>query len=99
MKSNTVAKRAIVSDTTVAPSLSSPPPPSPSAPLLRAERRRSLEPLYSFFALIGLGFMAPLVRLCRGELPRTQLRALWQALGVPLIAIAVFVFLWSRFAA
>jgi len=37
------------------------------------------------------------VRLCRGENPRAQAQALWRLLGIPLVAIAVFLFAWSRF--
>jgi len=36
------------------------------------------------------------MRLCRGENPRAQARALWRLLGIPLVAIAAFLFAWSR---
>ncbi len=32
----------------------------------------------------------PLIALCRGEDPRVQLRELWRQLGIPLMAIAIF---------
>ena len=47
-------------------------------------------------SLIGLGFLKPIVAICRGEDPRAQLRQLWLDLGVPLLAIAVFLFAWSQ---
>jgi nitrate/nitrite transport system permease protein len=49
--------------------------------------------------LVGLGFLAPLLRLASGEDPRAQLRELWRSIGVPLLAIVAFLMLWSFFAA
>jgi nitrate/nitrite transport system permease protein len=49
--------------------------------------------------LVGLGFLAPLLRLASGEDPRAQLRELWRSIGVPLLAILAFLLLWSFFAA
>jgi nitrate/nitrite transport system permease protein len=57
----------------------------------------TLEPLYNVFNLLGLSFIPPVVRLCRGENPRAQAQALWQTLGIPILAILVFLFAWSRF--
>lgn len=47
-------------------------------------------------SLIGLGFLKPVVAMIRGEDPRVHMRQLWLDLGAPLLAIAVFLFLWSR---
>jgi len=55
--------------------------------------------LFNVLNTVGLSFIPPLVRLCRGESPRTQLRIVWRTLGVPLLAIAVFLFGWSRLSA
>jgi len=49
--------------------------------------------------LVGLGFLGPLLRLATGEEPRAQLKDLWRTIGVPALAIAVFLLLWSFFAA
>ncbi|MFC4312099.1 ABC transporter permease [Steroidobacter flavus] len=71
----------------------SPPPPE------KAKAKESplwLERLLRLFATIGLGFINPIVRLCRGENPQLQLRELWRQLGVPLLAIAIFLFAWSQ---
>ncbi len=43
-------------------------------------------------SLVGLGFLKPIVAMCRGEDPRVHLRQLWLDLGVPLVAIAAFLF-------
>jgi nitrate/nitrite transport system permease protein len=40
-----------------------------------------------------------LILLLRGENPRAQAKALWKLLGVPALAIVVFLFLWSRLSA
>ncbi len=40
--------------------------------------------------LVGLGFLAPVLRLAIGEDPRAQLRELWRAAGVPAVAIVGF---------
>ncbi|HKE95649.1 MAG TPA: ABC transporter permease subunit, partial [Povalibacter sp.] len=69
-------------------------PPAANAP--RVRRTRSLDRLYGVLSTIGLGFMNPLLRLCRGENPAAQLRELWQFLGVPLLAIGAFLFAWSQ---
>ncbi|WP_414717521.1 ABC transporter permease [Steroidobacter sp.] len=55
-----------------------------------------MQRLLRFFATVGLGFINPVFRLCRGENPRQQLRELWNQAGIPLLAIAVFLFAWSQ---
>lgn len=76
----------------------SPPPqassPPPSAPKVK-------EPLwltrcYRLFTSVGLGFVNPIIRLCRGENSRQQMQELWRMVGIPLLAIAVFLFGWSQ---
>jgi nitrate/nitrite transport system permease protein len=72
-------------------------PPAANAP--RVRRPIKLDGLFRVLDMIGLGFINPIVRMCRGENPRAQLRELWQLAGVPLIAIAIFLFAWSRVSA
>lgn len=61
--------------------------------------RLRLDRVLGFFSVIGLGFLNPLVRLCCGENPAAQVRELWQLLGVPVLAILVFLLAWSRLSA
>ena len=77
------------------------PPVAPVPPAARPVRtlRRSPERLCRILTLLGFGFVVPVVRLACGEDPRMQLRALWQTLGVPLLAMTLFVVMWSFFAA
>src|SRR5687768_174626 len=49
--------------------------------------------------VVGLGFLGPLLLLASGEAPRAQLKELWRTMGLPLVAIMVFVMLWSFSAA
>ncbi|HEY0942661.1 MAG TPA: ABC transporter permease [Steroidobacter sp.] len=75
----------------VAPAAELPPPEKP-----KAQEPLWLQRLLRFFATVGLGFINPVFRLCRGENPRQQLRELWNQAGIPLLAIAVFLFAWSQ---
>jgi nitrate/nitrite transport system permease protein len=68
--------------------------PAANAPLVR--RPVSLEGLHGFLAGVGLGFINPLIRLARGESPRVQALELWHLLGVPLLAIGIFLLAWSQ---
>jgi nitrate/nitrite transport system permease protein len=72
-------------------------PPAANAPQVR--KPMSLEPLFSTLNMLGMGFLNPMIRLCRGENPRAQGKELWHLLGVPLMAIAVFLFAWSQISA
>jgi nitrate/nitrite transport system permease protein len=51
-----------------------------------------------FLKLVGLGWLVPLLRLAIGENPRQQAVELWQSLGVPLLAIAIFLAAWGSLA-
>ncbi len=73
--------------------------PAALPPAANAERVRkpvSLDGLFATLNGVGLGFVVPIVRLCRGEDPRARGKELWQLLGVPLLAITVFLFAWSQ---
>ena len=45
--------------------------------------------------LVGLNFLGPVVRLCTGEEPRKQLKEIGQFIVVPIVAVALFLGLWS----
>jgi nitrate/nitrite transport system permease protein len=51
--------------------------------------------LIHFFTLTGLTWFIPLVRIAAGENPQQQLRQLVLIMGVPLIAMLVFMGAWS----
>ena len=50
-------------------------------------------------AVLGFAWLAPIARLVVGDRPREQLRSLWPLLGIPLLALLVFVVLWGQTAA
>jgi nitrate/nitrite transport system permease protein len=56
---------------------------------------RTPERLCGVLNLVGLGWLVPVIRMAGGEDPRMQLRDLWRMLGVPLVAMVVFLLLWS----
>ena len=72
-------------------------PPAANAP--RVKKPLNLNRLFGVLSMIGLGFVNPIVRIARGEPAQPQLRELWQPAGVPLLAIAIFLFAWSRVSA
>ena len=58
-----------------------------------------LQKLMNALSVIGLGFINPVIRLAMGEDPKQQFNDLWQMIGVPILAILVFLLAWSGGAA
>ncbi|MEQ9360383.1 MAG: ABC transporter permease, partial [Rhodospirillales bacterium] len=52
----------------------------------------------SVLTLIGLTWFTPVIRMIAGENPRHEMVQLWRLLGVPMLAFAVFLGLWSQMA-
>lgn len=52
----------------------------------------------AWFRVLGLSWMTPILKAVAGDNPRGQAREIWRLLGVPLLAIAVFVVLWATLA-
>jgi nitrate/nitrite transport system permease protein len=65
-------------------------------PAASAKTARRFEQAYGVLNVSGLGFLVPLMRMLRGESPRSQLKDLWRLAAVPVIAMLVFLFLWSQ---
>ena len=57
---------------------------------------QSFERIYGVLNVAGLGFLVPLVRMTRGESVRIQLTQFWKSAGVPVVAMALFLFCWSQ---
>ena len=67
------------------------------APAARRERLfRLIGKADRWFAVLGLSFLTPLLRLAAGDAPRAQLRELWRLAVVPLLAILGFLALWAQ---
>ncbi len=52
-----------------------------------------------YLALIGLGWLTAVFKIAAGDDAHQQVRELWRELGVPLLAIALFVLVWAQIAA
>ena len=64
-----------------------------------AERlRRWIDAAAPYLTVLGFGWVAPILRIAAGEPPAPQLRALWRLLGVPLLAIGLFLAAWASLA-
>jgi nitrate/nitrite transport system permease protein len=48
-----------------------------------------------FFELTGLGWLVPLMRMATGDSVREQGIELWRQLGIPLVAIVLFLGMWA----
>jgi nitrate/nitrite transport system permease protein len=87
----------------VDPTPAAPTPPAVARPATEKPARGLLARLNSgidaairVLSFVGLGFLKPLVAMIRGEDPRVHMRQLWLDLGAPVLAIAVFLFLWGQ---
>ncbi|XDB00381.1 ABC transporter permease (plasmid) [Sulfitobacter sp. LCG007] len=52
----------------------------------------------AWFKVLGLAWITPILRTAAGDDPATQMKSLWQLLGVPVLAIAGFLALWAALA-
>jgi nitrate/nitrite transport system permease protein len=73
--------------------------PATSAPGKQPLLTRAVDRMAAACTTIGLDFVPPLVRLFRGDDPRAQLDLLWRLIGVPLLAVVLFLLVWSRLSA
>ena len=55
----------------------------------------SAQQVMNVLAVIGLGFVNPVIRIGMGESLSANLKELWQQLGVPILAILLFLGAWS----
>ncbi|MGB0682191.1 MAG: ABC transporter permease [Magnetovibrionaceae bacterium] len=56
----------------------------------------TLSRLGGLFNNIGLTWLEPFARLAAGESPKEQFRQMWHMIGIPLIAIAIFLVAWAQ---
>ena len=52
----------------------------------------------AWFKVLGMAWMTPILRAVAGDNPKAQAREVWKLLGVPLLAIAIFLGLWATLA-
>ncbi len=65
----------------------------------RKERRFTrINKADNWLKVIGLGWVTPILRTAAGDNPKAQAGEIWRLLGVPLVAIGIFLYLWSALA-
>ena len=52
----------------------------------------------AWFRVLGLSWITPILKAAAGDNPRAQAGEIWRLLGVPLLAIAVFITMWATLA-
>lgn len=52
----------------------------------------------AWFQVLGLAWITPILKAAAGDNPRAQLGEIWRLLGVPLLAICVFLVAWASLA-
>ncbi|MEL6583720.1 MAG: ABC transporter permease [Pseudomonadota bacterium] len=74
-------------------------------PEIQAEREARRERLFTrinkadnTFKVLGLSWITPLLKIIAGDNPKTNAQEIWRLLGVPIVAIAVFLMLWGTLA-
>ena len=51
-----------------------------------------------YFQMLGLSWLTPALKLAAGDNARMQGKEIWRLLGVPLVAIFLFLFAWAQLA-
>jgi nitrate/nitrite transport system permease protein len=64
----------------------------------RARRFTRINKADAWFQVVGLAWMTPILKAAAGDNPRAQMSEIWRLLGVPLLAIFLFVGAWSALA-
>ncbi|WP_417607676.1 ABC transporter permease [Primorskyibacter flagellatus] len=64
----------------------------------RARRFTRINKADAWFQVLGLAWLTPVLKAAAGDNPRAQLSEIWQLLGVPLLAIAIFIGAWAALA-
>lgn len=64
----------------------------------RARRFARINKADVWLRVLGLSWLTPVLRAAAGDNPRAQAGEIWRLLGVPLLAIAVFVTMWATLA-
>ena len=52
----------------------------------------------TWFQVLGLGWITPILKAAAGDNPKAQAKEIWRQLGVPLLSIAAFLLMWATLA-
>jgi len=64
----------------------------------RTRRFARINKADAWFQVLGLSWLTPILRAIAGDNPRGQMGEVWRLLGVPLLAIAIFLTFWATLA-
>lgn len=73
-------------------------PDTLSADARRARLFTRINQADTWFQVLGLGWLTPMLKAAAGDNPRAQLSEVWRLLGVPLLAILLFLVAWGTLA-
>ena len=73
-------------------------PDTLSADIKRAPLFTRINRADNWFQVLGLAWMTPILKAAAGDNPRAQMGEIWRLLGVPLLAIAIFLIAWGTLA-
>ncbi|MEL7466044.1 MAG: ABC transporter permease [Pseudomonadota bacterium] len=72
-------------------------PPIDAAKEARKERLFTrINKADKYFQILGLSWLTPALKLAAGDNARAQGKEIWRLLGVPVVAILAFLFLWAQ---
>ena len=52
----------------------------------------------AWFQVLGLAWLTPVLKAAAGDNPKAQMGQIWRLLGVPLLAISLFLIAWGTLA-
>ncbi len=64
----------------------------------RARRFTRINKADAWFQVMGLAWLTPILKALAGDNPRAQLSEIWRLLGVPVLAIGLFLLAWGTLA-
>ncbi|WP_298260987.1 ABC transporter permease [uncultured Litoreibacter sp.] len=64
----------------------------------RARRFTRINKADAWFQVFGVAWLTPILKAAAGDNPRGQMSEIWRLLGVPLLAIVVFITAWATLA-
>ena len=64
----------------------------------RARRFTRINKADAWFQVLGLAWMTPILKAAAGDNPKAQMGEIWRLLGVPLLAIFLFLGAWATLA-
>lgn len=64
----------------------------------RARRFTRINKADAWFQVLGLSWVTPILKAAAGDNPRAQMSEIWRLLGVPILAIGLFLLAWGTLA-